>query len=134
VCSNGWSAWVDGRLLVPVTASTSPPAEARPANTAEHAAPVADHGKQRPVIAARLQAALDEVRQLADQVAAGTLDMPTFQRRSFTAGLILFDDEAWFLDLHHGRWCRYDGIGVWTTEQLEDALGGTGGGEVSDES
>jgi hypothetical protein len=98
VCSNGWSAWVDGRRLEPLGADeqTDP-------------APLID-GE----LASLLDAALAQYALLVDDLKAGRLDETGFRRKAFQAGLVVRDAEAWILDLSSQRWWRYDGVDLTT--------------------
>jgi hypothetical protein len=90
VCSNGWSAWVDGRQLI----------DMGPARAAAES------------VIDRLSAAVQQYAQVIDDAAAQRIDDAEFRRRAFEAGMIVGDGEDWFLDLPNARWCRYDGFGV----------------------
>lgn len=92
-CANDWTAWVDGRLLVP-----------RDDLAADDELWSALHG------------ALDAYGRLVDEFAAGTVDAPTFAKRALSIGLILREHDAWILDLPTQRWWRYDGISLTTVD------------------
>jgi hypothetical protein len=94
LCSNGWSAWTDGRRLVALDA----PAEA------------ADE------VLAVLEGTLGEYGRLLDDLAARRLDTDTFQRKAFEIGLVVRDDTAWIVDLQGQRVHRYDGLSLQTLE------------------
>ena len=99
VCANGWSAWVDGRLLVPVP--QDPPAAGRPlARTAD----------PRPLLA-RAEHALDEYRRAVDDLARGGLDGETFHRRTqgLRIGVVVDGDSLWLYESEHERWVYCDG-------------------------
>ncbi|MEU2181367.1 hypothetical protein, partial [Streptomyces thermolilacinus] len=99
LCSNGWSAWVDGRLLVSVP--EDPPAAAH--DMARAADP-------RPLLA-RAEASLGRYRAAAEDLAAGRVDGEGFRRG--TAGLrlgVVVEGEAmWLYDAEHERWLYCDG-------------------------
>ncbi|OEJ97563.1 SH3 domain-containing protein [Streptomyces thermolilacinus] len=99
LCSNGWSAWVDGRLLVSVP--EDPPAAAH--DMARAADP-------RPLLA-RAEASLGRYRGAAEDLAAGRVDGEGFRRG--TAGLrlgVVVEGEAmWLYDAEHERWLYCDG-------------------------
>ena len=97
-CSNGWETWVDGRELFDVAATRSM-AEA---------------------LIGRLDAAVQEYQQVLNDAAEQRIDQVEFQRRALQAGMIVSDDEVWFLDLPNARWCRYDGFGVTILDVGED--------------
>src|SRR5688500_18765034 len=94
VCSNGWSAWVDARELIDVGKI------------------VAD----AQAVFTRLDAAVREYQQVITDAAGQGIDQAEFQRRALNAGMVVSDDEVWFLDLQNGRWCRYDGFTVTTLD------------------
>ena len=99
LCSNGWSAWVDGRMLVGLP--QSPPASEHPLTRAED---------PRPLLA-RLERTLAEYRALLDELADGRLDLEAFRSRAggLRLGAIVDGDAAWLLDLPQGRWFYCDG-------------------------
>ncbi|MDH6574509.1 hypothetical protein [Kitasatospora sp. MAP5-34] len=109
VCSNGWSAWVDGRLLVALP--HHPPGTARPLTT------TAD---PRPLLA-ELERSLASYRRLVDELADGRLDLETFRRRShgLRVGAVLDGPAAWLLDLDQGRWYFCDGARLQTYATVE---------------
>ena len=90
LCSNGWSAWVDARQLIAL-GPTRAAAES---------------------LLGRLSEAVKEYEKVVDDAAAQRIDDAEYRRRAFKAGMIVSDDEVWFLDLPNARWCRYDGFGV----------------------
>ncbi|MFE0733687.1 hypothetical protein [Streptomyces sp. NPDC058855] len=104
VCSNGWTAWVDARLLVSVPAD--PPAAGRAA------ARTAD---PRPLIA-RAEDALGRYRRAAEELAAGRLDGETFRRRTrgLRVGMVVDGESVWLYDAEHERWVYCDGSGLRT--------------------
>lgn len=104
VCSNGWTAWVDARLLVAVPAD--PPAAGRAA------ARTAD---PRPLIA-RAEDALGRYRRAAEELAAGRLDGETFRRRTrgLRVGMVVDGESVWLYDAEHERWVYCDGSGLRT--------------------
>jgi hypothetical protein len=109
-CSNGWTAWVDARRLVPTT-------------TAHEAPPLIDD-----VLSEALDTALARYAELVSDLKAGRVDEATFQREAFGAGLIVRDSEAWLLDLESERWWRYDGLGLTTIALGEPREEGGGDG------
>ncbi|WP_406271985.1 hypothetical protein OH779_33875 [Actinacidiphila glaucinigra] len=99
VCSNGWSAWVDGRLLI--TVPQGPPAVGgSPARTAD----------ARPLLG-RLVEALGSYRSLVQDLAAGRIDLETFDRGTsgIRIGAVVDGDAVWLFDAEHDRWCYCDG-------------------------
>lgn len=99
LCANGWSAWVDGRLLVAVP--RDPPA----AGTA--ATRTAD---PRPLLA-RVEEALTRYRTEAEALAAGHRDGETFRDRTkgLRIGVVVDGESLWLFDSAHERWVYCDG-------------------------
>lgn len=105
LCSNGWSAWVDGRLLVsvpqpPPTAGSPPPERAE---------------DPRPLLA-RSADALERYRRAAGELASGRADAEAFRRsvRGLRAGVVLDGESVWLYDEAGGRWLYGDGSGLAT--------------------
>lgn len=99
VCSNGWAAWVDGRLLVSVP--RTPPAPGRPlARTAD----------PRPLLA-RAEEALNQYRRAAQDLAEGRSDGEGFQQRTrgLRVGMVVDGESVWLYDAEHERWVFCDG-------------------------
>ncbi|WP_457034344.1 hypothetical protein [Kitasatospora sp. P5_F3] len=116
VCSNAWSAWVDGRMLI--TLPHRPPGTAQPlATTADPRA-----------LLARLEDALAAYRQLVDEYAAGLLDLEGFRSRSagLRVGAVIDGPAAWLLDLDQGRWYYCEGAQLQTYATVEPADTGRG--------
>ncbi|MFI1965187.1 hypothetical protein ACH429_13910 [Streptomyces pathocidini] len=104
LCSNGWSAWVDGRLLVSVP--QAPPAAGRaPERTAD----------PRPLLA-RVEREFARYRQAAEDLAAGHTDGQTFERRTggLRVGLVVDGGAVWLYDAEEERWCYCDGASLTT--------------------
>ncbi|MFF8602070.1 hypothetical protein ACF06M_24505 [Streptomyces sp. NPDC015238] len=104
LCSNGWSAWVDARLLVSVPGD--PPAAGRPpARTAD----------PRPLMA-RAEDALGRYRRAAEELAAGRADGETFRTRTrgLRVGMVVDGESLWLYDAEHERWVFCDGTGLST--------------------
>ncbi|UUU36353.1 hypothetical protein JIX56_44685 [Streptomyces sp. CA-210063] len=99
LCANGWSAWVDGRLLVAVP--QDPPA----AGTADTR--TAD---PRPLLA-RVEEALTRYRTEAEALAAGHRDGETFRDRTkgLRIGVVVDGESLWLFDSAHERWVYCDG-------------------------
>ncbi|WP_441248463.1 hypothetical protein [Kitasatospora sp. McL0602] len=99
VCSNGWTAWVDGRMLIALPQ--------RPPGTV---GPLAATEDPRPLLAA-LEQTLARYRALVDDLADGRIDLAAFRTRSrgLRVGAVLDGPAAWLLDLDHGRWYYSDG-------------------------
>jgi hypothetical protein len=99
VCANGWSAWVDGRLLIAVP--QVPPAATRPlARTAD----------PRPLLA-RVEQALTDYRQAAEELASGQLEAENFRARTQGSriGVVVDGESLWLYDGEHERWVYCDG-------------------------
>ncbi|MGI5448317.1 hypothetical protein ACQEVM_21650 [Streptomyces sp. CA-243310] len=99
LCANGWSAWVDGRLLVVVP--QPPPTAGRPLSRAED---------PRPLIARGIEA-LERYRRAVDELAADRTDADAFRRatRGLRAGVVLDGSQIWLYDETAGRWMYGDG-------------------------
>ncbi|MGW6487918.1 hypothetical protein [Streptomyces sp. NPDC055056] len=99
VCANGWSAWVDGRLLIGVP-QVPPDASGPPARTAD----------PRPLLA-RMEEALTEYRRAAEELAAGQTDGEAFHARTQgrRIGVVVDGESMWLYDGAHERWVYCDG-------------------------
>ncbi|MGW0841580.1 hypothetical protein ACWD26_15700 [Streptomyces sp. NPDC002787] len=99
LCANGWSAWVDGRLLVAVP-QDPPAAGAALARTAD----------PRPLLA-RAEEALTRYRTEAEALAAGHRDGETFRDRTkgLRIGVVVDGESLWLFDAAHERWVYCDG-------------------------
>ncbi|RKT08832.1 hypothetical protein BX285_7199 [Streptomyces sp. 1114.5] len=104
LCSNGWTTWVDGRLLVALP-QPPPAAGGPPARTAD----------PRPALA-EAESTLARYRTLLEDLAAGTLDLESFRERSrgLRIGLVVDGEELWVFDPVHDRWCYCDGLQLQT--------------------
>ncbi|MFF3557920.1 hypothetical protein ACWD4V_32795 [Streptomyces tsukubensis] len=118
VCANGWSAWVDGRLLVAVP--QPPPATGRPlTRTAD----------QRPQLA-KTGEAVSRYRSAADDLAGGRIDGETFRSRTrgLRAGVVIDGESVWLYEAEHERWVYGDGVRLGTyavsREARDDAPAG----------
>ncbi|MGW7153761.1 hypothetical protein [Streptomyces sp. NPDC054887] len=99
LCANGWSAWVDGRLLVSVP--QEPPAAGQPmARTAD----------PRPLLA-RVEESLNQYRRAAEDLTAGRTDGEGFRRRTrgLRVGMVVDGESVWLYDAEHERWVYCDG-------------------------
>ncbi|MHC0429030.1 SH3 domain-containing protein [Streptomyces sp. O3] len=98
-CANGWSTWVDARLLVSVPR--------RPPDAAEPLGRVED---PRPLLA-RAAAALREYCGAAAELARGRADGEAFRRRTrgLRVGVVVDGESVWLYDAEQGRWCYCDG-------------------------
>ncbi|MFI9051046.1 hypothetical protein [Streptomyces sp. NPDC053427] len=104
LCSNGWSAWVDGRLLLPIP--HRPPAAGQPpARTAD----------PRPLLGA-VESELGRYRRLVEELAAGRLDGESFGQRTrgMRVGVVVDGEAVWLYDARHERWCYCDGVSLAT--------------------
>ncbi|MFD7833815.1 hypothetical protein [Streptomyces sp. NPDC059761] len=102
LCANGWSAWVDARLLVPVP--EPPPTGGRPTSRAEDPLPLLAHGAE----------ALERYRQAATDLASGRTDTEAFRRatRGLRAGIVVDGESVWLYEEATGRWMYGDGTGL----------------------
>ncbi|MDX3340744.1 hypothetical protein PV409_22565 [Streptomyces sp. ME02-6979.5a] len=98
-CSNGWSAWVDGRLLVSVP--RTPPAAG---------APMARTADPRPLLA-RAEESLSRYRRAAQDLAEGRSDGEGFRQRTrgLRVGMVVDGESVWLYDAEHERWVYCDG-------------------------
>ncbi|MEU9187171.1 hypothetical protein AB0D14_22045 [Streptomyces sp. NPDC048484] len=115
VCANGWSAWVDGRLLVAVP--QEPPAAGQPlARTAD----------PRPLLA-RVEETLARYRQAVEDLAAGRLDGEAFHARTqgMRVGIVAEEEAVWLYEAEHERWVYCDGtrLSAYATQQPPAASG-----------
>ncbi|MFG2312430.1 hypothetical protein ACGFS9_27735 [Streptomyces sp. NPDC048566] len=99
VCANGWSAWVDGRLLVGVP--QTPPAAT---------GPVTRTADPRPLLA-QVEEALARYREAAGELASGRLDGEEFRARTQgrRIGVVVDGESMWLYDGAHERWVYCDG-------------------------
>lgn len=114
VCANGWSAWVDGRLLVSVP--QEPPAAGQPlARTAD----------PRPLLA-RAEESLGQYRRAAQDLAAGRTDGETFRRstQGLRVGMVVDGESVWLYDAEHERWVYCDGTHLSTYAAQPGPAGG----------
>ncbi|MER5452593.1 hypothetical protein ABT065_44430 [Streptomyces sp. NPDC002764] len=99
LCANGWSAWVDGRLLVAVP--LDPPAAGGPqARTPD----------PRPLLA-RAEQTLARYRAAVEDLAGGGLDGESFRGRTrgLRIGIVVDGESVWLYDTEQGRWVYGDG-------------------------
>ncbi|GAA2493113.1 hypothetical protein [Streptomyces gobitricini] len=99
LCANGWSAWVDGRLLVSVP--PDPPAVGQPMGTATD---------PRPLLT-RAEEAVSRYRLATEDLAAGRVDGEAFRRRThgLRIGLVVDGEALWLYDARRERWLYCDG-------------------------
>lgn len=100
LCANGWSAWVDGRLLVAVP-QPPPTAGGRPPVRSEDPRPLLTRGSE----------ALERYRRAVDELASGRIDADAFRRslRGLRAGVVIDGESVWLYDERSGRWLYDDG-------------------------
>ncbi|MFI2436025.1 hypothetical protein [Streptomyces sp. NPDC018693] len=100
LCANGWSAWVDGRLLVAVP--QDPPTV--------DGGPLTRTADPRPLLA-RVERVLAGYRAAVEDLASGALDGETFRRRTegLRTGVVVDGESLWLYDTEHGRWVYADG-------------------------
>ncbi|WP_374225195.1 hypothetical protein [Streptomyces sp. ISL-98] len=99
LCANGWSAWVDARLLVSVP--QGPPGAHQPlARTAD----------PRPLLA-RVEESLSQYRRAAEDLASGRTDGESFHRRTLglRVGVVVDGESVWLYEAEHERWVYCDG-------------------------
>ncbi|MFE9643464.1 hypothetical protein ACFYO0_04785 [Streptomyces sp. NPDC006365] len=104
VCANGWSAWVDGRLLIAVP--QEPPAAAHPlSRTAD----------PRPLLT-RAEQALGRYRQAVEDLTEGRLDGESFRARTqgLRVGMVVDGESVWLYEAEHERWVYCDGTHLTT--------------------
>ncbi|WP_315904294.1 hypothetical protein [Streptomyces sp. ASQP_92] len=120
VCANGWSAWVDGRLLVAV-----------PRDPPGASGPLTRTADPRPLLA-RTEDAVAGYRRAAEDLAGGSVDGETFRRRTrgLRVGLVVDGESTWLYDAEHERWVYCDGARLSTYAAGEGpSAEGRGGGE-----
>ncbi|WP_432178967.1 hypothetical protein [Streptomyces sp. NBC_00063] len=117
VCANGWSAWVDGRLLVAV-----------PRDPPQAGKPMARTADPRPLMA-RVEEAAGQYRRAALELAEQRIDGETFRRRTqgLRVGMVVDGEAVWLYDAEHERWVYSDGT------QLSTYAAGAGPGRPSAE-
>ncbi|MET7860667.1 hypothetical protein ABZS81_26335 [Streptomyces sp. NPDC005318] len=104
LCANGWSAWVDGRLLVSV-----------PQNPPQSQQPLAHAADPRPLMA-RAEESLGRYRRAAEELADGRIDTETFgvRTRGLRVGMVVDGEAVWLYDAAHERWVYSDGTRLQT--------------------
>ncbi|MEU4211844.1 hypothetical protein AB0F13_17870 [Streptomyces sp. NPDC026206] len=104
LCSNGWAAWVDARLLVALPQSP-PPAGGPLVRTAD---------AQR--LLAGAEETLARYRRAVEELAAGGMDGETFRRttQGLRTGAVVEGEAVWLYDAEHDRWCYCDGTAMTT--------------------
>jgi hypothetical protein len=104
LCSNGWSAWVDGRLLVSLP--HGPPAAGQPL------ARTADPGP----LLERVVREVGQYWQAVAELASGRMDAEEFgeRTRGLRVGVVVDGEAVWLYDAQHERWCYCDGVSLKT--------------------
>ncbi|MCH0542916.1 hypothetical protein I3F58_25845 [Streptomyces sp. MUM 203J] len=100
LCSNGWSAWVDARLLVSVPA--------HPPSAVRAMARTADPRR----LLTRVEESVARYRQAAEDLAGGRTDREGFRSRTggLRVGVVVEGESVWLFDAEHERWVYCDGI------------------------
>jgi hypothetical protein len=98
-CANGWTTWLDGRLLIALPHSPAGSGELVPGED------------PRPLLA-RLEAAIAAYRELLDGLAEGRITVQEFGARAkgLRIGAVVDGAESWLLDLAERRWYYCDGL------------------------
>ncbi|MFC5721677.1 hypothetical protein ACFP1Z_16010 [Streptomyces gamaensis] len=101
-CANGWTTWVDARLLVPLP--QAPPAAGQ---EAERTADARE-------LLARVERTLGHYRRAVEDLASGRLDGETFRGRTrgLRIGAVVDGDALWLYDADADRWCYCDGTAL----------------------
>ncbi|MFF4369740.1 hypothetical protein [Streptomyces sp. NPDC001594] len=99
LCANGWSAWVDGRLLVAVP--QPPPTAGRPLARTEDPGP----------LLGRAAEALERYRRAVRDHSEGAAGGEDFGRavRGLRLGIVIDGESAWLYDETSRRWMYADG-------------------------
>ncbi|MFH8786844.1 hypothetical protein [Streptomyces roseoverticillatus] len=102
LCSNGWAAWTDARLLVVLP--QGPPAAGGPLVRTEDAR----------TLLTRVQETLGQYRRAMEDLAAGRTDTETFGRttRGLRVGAVVDGDALWLYDAERDLWCYCDGTAM----------------------
>lgn len=105
LCANGWSAWVDGRLLVSVP-QPPPTAGGQPPGRTEDPRPQLERGAQ----------VVERYRRAVADLTAGRTDREAFRRsvRALRAGIVIDGESVWLYDETAGRWMYSDGTSLIT--------------------
>ncbi|WP_063804243.1 hypothetical protein [Streptomyces roseifaciens] len=102
MCSNGWAAWTDARLLVSLPQGP-PGAGGLPERTQDARA-----------LLARVEETLGQYRTAVEDLAAGRSDGETFGRttRGLRIGAVVDGDAVWLYDAGRDVWCYCDGTAM----------------------
>lgn len=104
LCANGWSAWVDGRMLVAVP--QPPPTGGRPLTRTEDPQPLLE----------RCAEELERYRRAVADLAGGRTDAESFRRavRGLRAGVVVDGESVWLYEETSRRWMYGDGSRLMT--------------------
>ncbi|MEU2158482.1 hypothetical protein ABZ532_26325 [Streptomyces sp. NPDC019396] len=120
LCANGWSTWVDGRLLVPVPQSPPPAGQ-----------PLARTADPRPLLD-RAEELLGRYRRAVDDLAEQRTDGEAFRRatQGMRVGMVVDGESMWLYEAEHERWvyCDGDQLTVFVTEGFPPGPGAVGRG------
>ncbi|MCX5379895.1 hypothetical protein [Streptomyces sp. NBC_00091] len=99
LCANGWSAWVDGRLLVAVP--QPPPTAGRPLERTEDPEP----------LLTRTADTLERYRRALRELTPDAAATEGFRRavRGLRAGIVIDGESVWLYEETAGRWLYADG-------------------------
>lgn len=122
VCANGWSAWVDGRLLVAVPQDPPPAGQ-----------PLARTADPRPLLA-RVEETLRRYRRHVEELAAGRLDREAFHdlTTGMRVGIVVEGEAVWLYEAEHERWVYCDGTRVSTYATREPPAAAADGSSPGD--
>ncbi|MGW0948344.1 hypothetical protein ACWD4O_38130 [Streptomyces sp. NPDC002623] len=133
LCSNGWSAWVDGRFLVAV-----------PQDPPRSDSALATSADPRPLLG-RAEQSLARYRAAVEEMADGGLDGESFRRRThgLRIGVVVDGEDMWLYDFARRRWVYGDGtrLSTYATDRppeaddafdARDATAGTGDPDATD--
>ncbi|MEU7133609.1 hypothetical protein [Streptomyces sp. NPDC046261] len=111
LCANGWSAWVDARMLV-----------ALPQNPPPAGGPLVRTADARRLLA-RVEETLGRYRRAVEDLAAGRTDAQAFRRTThgLRIGVVVEGESVWLYDAEHDRWCYCDGTAMTTFAAREPA-------------
>ncbi|MBF6047536.1 hypothetical protein GO001_20225 [Streptomyces sp. NRRL B-1677] len=117
LCSNGWAAWTDARLLVVLP--QDPPAAGGPLVRTDDA-----RG-----LLTRVQEALDRYRGAMEDLAAGRTNAEAFGQtaRGLRIGAVVDGDAVWLYDAERDLWCYCDGTAMAALTSPAGPGGGPGG-------
>ncbi|MET9359390.1 hypothetical protein ABZX93_00550 [Streptomyces sp. NPDC006632] len=124
VCANGWSAWVDGRLLLAV-----------PRDPPGAGGPLTRTADPRPLLA-RAEDAVAGYRRATEDLVGGSADGQSFRRRTrgLRVGVVVDGESVWLYDAEHERWVYCDGARLTTYAAGEGpSVEGAGAGERAGE-